>query len=194
MHSQNAEERYILAAFAGQAHPGRFLDIGAWNAVDKSNTRALYERGWSGVLIEPSPGPFAGLQAAYRNEPRITLLQAAVGFERHPLKMWVTDDAVTTSDSATYQKWRRHVKYNGEITVQQLLIEDVYEHGEFDFVSIDAEGVSVDLMQRILALKHYPRCMCVEHDDRTSEIISGVTPLGYHIVYGNGENLVMVRG
>ena len=50
------EEEAILQLFG--SHVGRALDIGAWVATTFSNTRALYERGWELVLVEPSPGPF----------------------------------------------------------------------------------------------------------------------------------------
>ena len=58
-YSQYDEQQYILAALEGE--PGRFLDIGGYHPTDKSNTRALVELGWSGVIIEPSPGPFINL-------------------------------------------------------------------------------------------------------------------------------------
>lgn len=56
-YSQFDEEQHVLAAFSHKTEPGRFLDIGAWDPITFSNTRALFELGWSGVMIEPSPGP-----------------------------------------------------------------------------------------------------------------------------------------
>ncbi|SRR6266567_8798456 len=57
-YSQFEEQDHILRAFVRLDAPGRFLDIGAWDPITFSNTRALVEMGWSGVMIEPSPGPF----------------------------------------------------------------------------------------------------------------------------------------
>ena len=57
-YSQFEEQDHILRTFAGLDSPGRFLDIGSWDPITFSNTRALVEMGWSGVMIEPSPGPF----------------------------------------------------------------------------------------------------------------------------------------
>jgi hypothetical protein len=64
------EEEAILQLFhdgkdAQQA--GKALDIGAWSPTTFSNTRALYERGWELVLVEPSPGPFLLLMRACRH-------------------------------------------------------------------------------------------------------------------------------
>lgn len=58
-YSQNGEQEAILKIF-GESE-GRFLDIGAYDGKTFSNTLALIERGWSGVLIEPSPNAFMAL-------------------------------------------------------------------------------------------------------------------------------------
>src|ERR1022692_1173497 len=74
-YSQYGEDLIILAAlpmiweatrlrFPEISQTGTFLDIGAWHPTIFSNTRALIERGWSGVIIEPSPGPFINLMRA----------------------------------------------------------------------------------------------------------------------------------
>jgi hypothetical protein len=52
-YSQNNEQEIILKYFGD--FKGHFLDIGAYNGVDLSNTRALLELGWTGVLVEPNP-------------------------------------------------------------------------------------------------------------------------------------------
>lgn len=193
IYSQNSEQPAILAACSGIQN-GKFLDIGAWHAKDKSNTRALYEAGWGGVLIEPSPGPFDGLQKEYGAVDRITLVNLAVSFDGNPVRMFITDDAVSTSDPATYEKWRPHIQYKDESIVDTITLEDLYaKHGPFDFVSIDAEGISVDLMHRLFALNQFPKCICVEYDDRLPEASAAATEHGYAATYVSGENVVFVK-
>lgn len=191
-YSQNQEQDAILAACPEPS--GRFLDIGAWHAFDKSNTRALYEFGWSGVMVEPSPQPFAGLMAEYGDNERIVLLNKAVAMEPGTRSMFVTPDATSTFDQGVYDKWKSWVRYTGQIEVECITLEDLFaQYGDFDFVSIDAEGMSGDLMHRLFALGHFPRCICVEHDERTTELLSAATQHGYACTYANGENLVLVR-
>lgn len=191
-YSQNNEQEAILKACPEPT--GRLLDLGCWNAEDKSNTRALIERGWTGVLVEPSPQPFAGIQAFYAGHPGIVCIQAAVGFDAGTLKMWMTPDATSTLDEATYKKWNGYVKYEGQIDVEVITLEQIFnQHGGFDMVSIDTEGSSVDLMHRMFELNHFPQCICVEHDGREGEILSKATKYSYACVYHSGENLVLVR-
>jgi FkbM family methyltransferase len=196
MYSQDQEEQHILAALRdvpGFGHQARFLDIGAWHPKTFSNTRALFELGWSGVMIEPSPGPMLNLLADYGNEPRIALVSAAGGLETGFASMHITDDAVSTLDAKSFEMWKDHAKFHGSMSVPIITLEDIaMRFGGFDFWNIDAEGISVDLFKRMMVLGHEPRCVCVEHDGREGELISSAS-LKYNVVYGNGTNLVMVR-
>jgi len=196
--SQNKEEEYILQACPEPK--GRFLDFGAYEPFGLSNTRALFERGWGGVLIEPSPSPFERLKATYGNEPRITLIQAAVGLWAGELKMWITSDGLSTSEPSIFRKWSAYLVKAGlpyapeQVTVPAITLEMVYaEHGPFDFVSIDTEGTSVDLFRRLIDLGHRPKCICVEHDSRLEETKSIAARGGYRKTYYSGENEVYVR-
>lgn len=51
-YSQNKEQTIILKYFEGQL--GYFLDIGGNDGETLSNTRALAQLGWRGVLVEPA--------------------------------------------------------------------------------------------------------------------------------------------
>jgi len=191
-YSQYDEQSHILAAVGEK--PGAFIDIGAWSATQFSNTRALYELGWSGVLIEPSPGPMLGLLKEYGNDPRITLIQAAVAVEPGLVKLHVTDDAVTTASEAEYERWKDTAKFHGSMLVPTISLSEIATRfGGFQMVNIDAEGISVNLLLSMLELGWQPTCIVVEHDGREGEIIAAATPLHYNVVYGNGTNIVLVR-
>ena len=183
------DARGLIDGFGG----GRFLDIGAWHPKTFSNTRALFELGWSGVMIEPSPGPMLNLLAEYGNEPRITLVSAAVGLVAGFASMHITDDAVSTVDEKAYTTWKDGAKWRGSMSVPIITLEEIaLRFGGFDFWNIDAEGISVDLFKRMMVLGHEPRCVCVEFDDRLKELMS-VATTKYNLVYSNGTNAVMVR-
>ena len=81
MYSQLNEEEFILDATA-HIERGRFLDIGAYHSKTFSNTRALFERGWSGVMIDCAPRALVSLLEDYGAEERITIVNAAVALER----------------------------------------------------------------------------------------------------------------
>jgi len=204
VYSQYDEEKYILES-CREIDKGRFLDIGAWNAKTFSNTRALYELGWSGVMVEPSPeamisrqpdGTISGLIAEYGNDPQITLVQALVDEIPGLKKLAVTADSVSTTVYAHYEKWKTKGGYYGQIVVPAVSLFDLEtEFGDFDFVSIDAEGMSAHLFFVLLHPKRnkVPQCICVEYDDRLEELSHHAALYSYRLVYSNGTNAVFSR-
>lgn len=196
IYSQYDEQKHILDAFSvnGNVEVGSFLETGAWHPTDKSNTRALVELGWSGVMLEPSPGPLLNLLSEYSGNDRITLVSACMGLEPGIVKMMVTDDAVSSSDRHQYDVWKDATTFRGALHVPVLTWADITNRwGGFQFISIDAEGISADLFLGMLAAGLQPTCVCVEHDGRSDELMSAATPEHYNVVYGNGTNLVLVR-
>jgi FkbM family methyltransferase len=192
-YSQYDEEQYILRACAG-IDRGRFLDIGAFHPTVMSNTRALYEAGWSGVMIEPSPEPLMNLVDAYGEDPRITLVCAAVSLFPSIAKIHITADGVSTSDAGVFAKWQEQGGYQGSVSYPTITLARISEaFGHFDFINVDTEGLSADLFMAIMDLGWETRCICVEHDDRLAEIAQKATERGYSMTYCNGTNAVWVR-
>lgn len=228
-YSQFGEQAHILGALAeaGFTSVGRFLDIGCWDPITFSNTRALVELGWSGVLVEPAPGPMLELlrccpnpQCAvgiderkhevygerkqrpcencggkrYGFDERFTIIQAAMGLLPGYSKICVTDDALSTNDEESRKKWDKVGGFYGWLTVPVITWELLTnQFGGFNFVNIDAEGVSADLFLKMLSLGIYPTVVCVEHDNRTTQLVSAATECSYRAIHCNGTNLVVAR-
>jgi FkbM family methyltransferase len=195
-YSQYDEEKYILEAVS-HIDTGRFLDIGAWHPTCFSNTRALYEKGWSGVMLEPSPEPMLSLIREYGNDPHIQLVQACVtpGDAAKLVKLTITADSVSTTVPSHAAKWQSTGGYYGSILVPTISLNQTLGFDHFDFVNIDAEGISADLFVRLV--KHFPlrpcACICVEHDDRLDELNHLAALHGYQLRYANGTNAVFGR-
>ena len=54
-YSQLGQDKWVLGKVFPGVSNGYFVDIGAWDAEDDSNSKALEERGWAGICIEPFP-------------------------------------------------------------------------------------------------------------------------------------------
>lgn len=192
--SQN-DEQAIIAAYFGE-FVGRFLDIGAYGA-QLSNTLGLVEQGWSGVCVEPSPGPLANLMRLHVGKP-VELVQAAVGEESG----WQTfhdagGDAVSTLDVAHLAKWQAgsgckfqpfHVH---TVTLGQLFGRFGFD---FDFLSLDVEGTNWRLFQLLpFADLSKLRMVCVEHDTMIEPMRELIEPFGFQPVSLNAENLLLAK-
>ena len=191
-YSQRGEQAHILKA-CENSERRTLLDIGAYHPTVFSNSRALIEQGWRGVLIEPSPGPLRTLVECYGNTGSdIEVVSAAVGTEPGFISIRISDDAVSSSDAAHLAQWEERGKYLGWLTVPCLTITQILERwGAFDFVNIDIEGFSVDVFKALLATEMFPKCIAVEHNDRVVEAQMAAQSRGYKALYVSVENLVV---
>ncbi len=78
-YSQSGEQGIILRIFdVLKINGGLCCEFGAWDGIYLSNTRALMERGWRGLMIEPDPSRFADLCKTYPAGSRAVCVQSFV--------------------------------------------------------------------------------------------------------------------
>lgn len=216
-YSQNFEQEHILGACKDIVN-GKFLDIGAYHPTIFSNTRALYENGWGGVMVEAGPDQIIALAKEYGNDPRITLFNFAVGQlpeETNPhvgmVKLNITADAVSTTHAGQHELWKKDGGYYGAIWVQQVNVPALIQlcsfskvmqapvlgktPQKFDFINIDVEGGSAYIFLQLLQMPAdmLPKCFCVEYDHRREELKVAAAKIGYEEIYWCGENSVFVK-
>lgn len=195
MYSQYDEEQHVLAICESIKNHRRFLDIGAWSAKTFSNTRALFELGWGGVLIEPSPGPVKELVREYGECENIEVIAAALTIEGVSVRLVVTDDAVSqpTDDPKRVAQWSGTAGFYGRLTVPSISVKQFFAQwgGDFEMMSIDTEGTSVDVFAEIVRAGPRPRCIVVEHDSRYVEVAGIAEKAHYRQVHLNGTNCVL---
>jgi hypothetical protein len=202
-YAQNNEDVALLAHFGDQTD-GMFLEIGAFHPTNLSNTRALIERGWSGVMVEMSPYALVDLVEAYKAAPRIRIVAGAVTVAASPpAKSWLvpkdeaTDGAITTTEDWHREKWagylasrnRAHIPFVAA-TISMAELMDMLPP-RVDLVSIDTEGTSADLALAFDYNRFGVRAAVIEHDSNPA--LGQLLPLGFRVAESNGENLVLLR-
>ena len=60
-YSQFGQDEWLYNQFYKNKIDGVFLEIGADDGIDKSNTKFFEDLGWTGLCIEPSPDRFSKL-------------------------------------------------------------------------------------------------------------------------------------
>src|SRR5437764_9628732 len=98
-YSQNAEDIRLWRVFGG-IEDGFYVDVGAADPSVGSVSRIFYERGWSGINVEPSPA-FDVLSAARERDVN---LRIAVGEHEGPVPFFLTyPDLVVSSVDPSVQ-------------------------------------------------------------------------------------------
>lgn len=185
-YSQREEEQVILDHFGDSE--GSYLDIGAFDGKTFSNTRALAEKGWKGVCIEP--GAFAFAAMVDDPPPGAKLVHALVGPRTGLASFMLSKDAVSSADRAHARKWQGAVRftpiYTVSVTVRDLLKDFP---GPYRLVNLDTEGTSMWLFHEMSTLFEglETEMIVVEHDG------AHVHLQGFKEVYRSPENVILRR-
>lgn len=201
-YSQRDEQMHILAQFANKTN-GTFLDIGGYHPETFSNTRALVELGWGGVYVEPSPQLMDYFREYYKDNENIILVEKAVSTDCGEVTFYDSQgDAIGSLDSAHAQKWTAgyDVEYK-QITVEavdvDVLLRDLQQQNnleKFDFISIDIEGLDLQVFRQFDFNRTQTSCICVEWNGNDKQaFISHGNMFGFTLVHETPENLIFAR-
>jgi FkbM family methyltransferase len=162
-YSQNAEDVRLWRVF-GEACTGFYVDIGAGDPVEYSVTKAFYDRGWSGINVEPGPA-FAALASA---RSRDVNLNVAVAPEEGRRDFWVSSPhsgVSTFYPDASFDALPPGFSYQ-KVSVDcvpawRILVERAAGR-RIDFMSIDVEGAEAEVIRSIDFEATRPTVLLVE--------------------------------
>jgi hypothetical protein len=152
-----------------------YLDIGAFDPIEINNTYLFYMRGFNGVLVEPNPVMCEKLRSV---RPDDVTLTAGIG-----VRDVREADFYQMSDPSWNTFSKQEADHQVAITNGKIFIEKVLkmplldinrvmaEHfgGAPTYLSIDAEGMHLDLLKAIDYKRFRPVVICVE------TLVSGTT-------------------
>lgn len=139
--AQNQEDILLLRCF-GEKRDGFYVDVGASHPVRHSVTQLFYERGWSGVNIEPIPERVAELR---RLRPRDLTFRLLAGDRRRTVPLgrerglgMLSTTQATQSEGAARALQGAWAIMADEVPLSDILAENGI--GDIDFLKIDVEG------------------------------------------------------
>lgn len=206
-YAQRGEDKKLVALL-GDKSRGFYVDVGAWHPEQDSVTKHFYDRGWSGINIEPLP-EYYRLLAAER--PRDVNLNCALddvggGRIRMIMRVAVQGDAVlagsglTTFDernAASALEREDHFEVTELPALVYTLAEICEEHVPpgiaIDFLKIDVEGWEERVIRGADWERWRPRILCIEATLPSSDIPAWeweplVLAAGYAFVDFDGLN------
>lgn len=191
--SQEGEDR-ILSRFIGHQADGFYVDVGAHHPKRFSNTYLFYQRGWRGVNIDAMPGSMAEFR---RLRPRDINLEFGVGPREDSLTYYMFTDPALNGFSEELSQSRHAADTSARLvetrTVRVRPLGDLLgEHVEagriIDFMSVDVEGLDLDVLRSNDWSRFRPKFILVEVLGNTwetlgaSEIARFLSDIGYDIV------------
>jgi FkbM family methyltransferase len=181
----NRAEAGLVREFLGK-EPGIFIEVGANDPVRGSQSWALEQEGWSGLLVEP----LAEKAKELRARRRAIVEEVACGppelhgtFARLHVRDTLSTLAVERGDAGIVFDGERDVPVR---TLDSLTEKAGIEH--VDFLSIDVEGYEAEVIKGATLSRMRPRLILVEDKARHFDLNRLLVKAGYKRVRRTGVN------
>jgi FkbM family methyltransferase len=166
-YSQEGEDRIIAKTFS-HLQNGFFVDIGAYHPFRFSNTQLLYEIGWHGINVEPTPGAVNAFKLSRKRDINLSL---AVG-EQKTISMFYcfADPALNTFNSrraetiVNSRQSRLIAQYKlPTYRLDEILTEYLPKNQVIHFMNIDVEGLELSVVNSNDWQKFLPLVIAIEN-------------------------------
>lgn len=175
------QDKWVLERVFPGVSNGYFVDIGSSHGTIGSNSKALEQRGWTGVCIDPFP---------IHMEGRTCKMFKAVVFSKPGLLMTFHTAGGLGGVDDTLGKWNKTAATAPTVSVTTVTLDDLLTRAGappfIQYVSLDIEGAELE------ALRAFPFDRCrvgawtIEHnreEPKRSQIVALLGQHGYRRVH-----------
>jgi FkbM family methyltransferase len=202
-YSQFGEDAYVASYFLGKnwvngttnylKRGGFYVDVGAYSPTECSNTYMFYLRGWRGINVDASPGVMKVFDLVRRRD---TNLNFAVGNVNDELIFytWGTPSVFNTADPGLAEERARDLGRQPKavhvmcVTLEKLLDKHLPRNTSIDFLSVDVEGLDLEVLESNNWEKYRPELIIAEvyastiEQVRDSELTVFLSAKGYSCI------------
>ncbi len=167
-YAQCGEDLVIDKYFNGKTK-GTYIDIGANDPVRFSNTKRFYDKGWSGINIEPNPNLIRNFQESRQRDKNINI---GIATQRGDLLFYVfyPDTLSTFSKIQMEENVNQGFPLMESILVPVCPLDEIIEKElkkqEIDFISIDTENYDYEVLLSLNLVKNKPTLIMIEGNDK----------------------------
>jgi len=184
--AQSGEDSIVDFVFntLGLSKPS-YLDIGAHHPTYLNNTYLLYRKGCKGVCIEPNPALFAKIQGIRKRDICLNV-GVGIGLEREADFFVMSSDTLSTFSRETAERYQSYDKQSIDKVIRVPLVpvnNIIKEHFKDcpDFVSLDVEGMELEVLKTFDFTSFRPAVFCIEtltySEDKTERKIEEISDL-----------------
>ena len=170
------QEDLILYILLYDIENGFYIDVGAFDPIKVSVTKAFYLRGWTGINIEPQPDK---KDLFDKDRPKDINLQLAISEKKGNIEFYINDQC-----STYIKQYSRNAKtiINVSMDTMSNICKNYVPKGRnVDFCKIDVEGGEKNVLLGYDFINYRPKVFCIE----------STVPLSYIPTYELWENILI---
>jgi len=196
----------IYLKYFGYKSEGFFVDVGAYNGVDGSNTWGLAEAGWQGICYEPVT-LFYNQCVQSHNFHRVKSILTCIGNRKGTVDFYVAGTVSTYNEDYYHSDyWKGEYQSAKKITSDIITLDESLQinevNPEFDLLSLDVEGSETDVLSCFDINYWKPKMAIVEAQElheaheltlQAPFINEYFKDAGYEKIYCDAINSIFVR-
>ena len=193
--AQFGEDEALLSYFSGRA--GFYVEVGAADGIENSNTLLLESHGWTGILIEADPDR---AELCRQARPASSVVSAAVVAPGSPASVTfyraeipgLSTTGLTEVGRQQLQAWTGRVDLT-EIVVPARTLDEILgdeSPARVDVVTIDVEGHEAEVLAGFDLKRWRPRFVIVERNRSfpDARVVTALLRAGYRYHRTTGVN------
>lgn len=173
-YSQEGEDMILNRYFEGKKK-GFFIDVGAHHPWRFSNTFFFYKRGWRGINLDPMPG---SMKLFNKKRPYDINLELGISEYEADLDYHIFKEPALNGFSEEMKD--EYLKHNQQFIktvklktfpLKSILNTYLKKNQTIDFMSIDVEGLDLEVLKSNDWQKYRPYLVLVESNSQLEEIV-----------------------
>ena len=179
--SQIGQDKWVLFGVFPGVRDGYFLDVGSADGTLESNSKALEDRGWNGICVDPFPTNMQGRRCAMMKEVVSSASGRIVKFRTSQLLGGIED---------TLGKYKDQVAGSAVVEFTTVTVTEILDRNHappfINFMSLDIEGAELEALKGIDFERYRFGAMAIEHNDeepKRSDILKFLDARGYRRVH-----------
>jgi len=155
-----SEEENLIWEYFNCSENGYFVEVGANDPKNLSQTYYLEKKGWGGLLIEPQPG----LCKKLNNARNAKVLPVACGApeDKGKAELFIAGEFSGLKKHQVFTD----INYTDSIIVSVTTLNDILEeegNPAIDLLSIDVEGYELNVLKGLNLKKHRSKLIFLEY-------------------------------
>lgn len=168
--SEKGQDIFALLAL-GKKKSGTFIEFGAYNGIDFSNTLLLETHfGWEGALIEPIPSSFANVK---KHRSTMAIHGAVTPVDQESVSITETPannlSHVSEGTSGFFGGLLERVHHVPGYSISTIMT-NFLQRNHVDFLSVDVEGLEYQILQTLDFGRYSYGVICVEHNNSENKV------------------------
>lgn len=175
--SEIGQDKWVLVKMFPEVTNGFFLDVGSGHGTIGSNTKALEERGWTGICVDPFPTHMEGRTCQMVKEVVSNASGLTVKFHTHAGLGGIAD---------TLGRWKEEASKSPAVELTTVTLAEILDRAKaprfIHFLSLDIEGAELDALRGIPFDTYRFGAMAIEHNEeepKRTDILKFLEGHGY---------------